>query len=62
VLLNGMRFEVIGSIPHLGRGDNTWLNMRGYIPVPGDGHELPDQGRKPPELHFLRRISAAHDR
>ena len=32
VLLNGMRFEVIGSMPHLGRGDNTWLNMRGYIP------------------------------
>ena len=32
VLLNGLRFEVIGSMPHLGRGDNTWLNMRGYIP------------------------------
>jgi putative ABC transport system permease protein len=32
ILLNGMRFEVIGSMPHLGRGDNTWLNMRGYIP------------------------------
>ncbi len=32
VLLNGIRFEVIGSMPHLGRGDNTWLNMRGYIP------------------------------
>jgi putative ABC transport system permease protein len=34
VLLNGLRFEVIGSMPHLGRGDNTWLNMRGYIPFP----------------------------
>jgi len=34
VLLNGIRFEVIGSMPHLGRGDNTWLNMRGYIPFP----------------------------
>jgi len=34
VLLNGIRFEVIGSLPHLGRGDNTWLNMRGYIPFP----------------------------
>ena len=32
VLINGLRFEVIGSTPHLGRGDNTWLNMRGYIP------------------------------
>ena len=32
VLLNGVRFEVVGSMPHLGRGDNNWLNMRGYIP------------------------------
>lgn len=32
VLLNGIRFEVVGSMPHLGRGDNNWLNMRGYIP------------------------------
>jgi putative ABC transport system permease protein len=32
VLINGMRFEVIGSMPHLGHGDNNWLNMRGYIP------------------------------
>src|SRR5450432_2186674 len=33
VLLNGIRFEVVGSMPHLGHGDNTWLNMRGYIPL-----------------------------
>jgi putative ABC transport system permease protein len=32
VLVNGIRFEVIGTTPHLGRGENTWLNMRGYIP------------------------------
>jgi putative ABC transport system permease protein len=32
ILLNGLRFEVVGSLPHLGRGENTWLNMRGYIP------------------------------
>jgi putative ABC transport system permease protein len=32
ILLNGLRFEVVGTLPHLGRGDNTWLNMRGYIP------------------------------
>ena len=34
ILINGLRFEVIGSMPHLGRGDNMWLNMRGYIPFP----------------------------
>jgi putative ABC transport system permease protein len=48
VLLNGIRFEVIGTMPHLGRGDNTWLNMRGYIPfqvmatyfpLKGENHE-----------------------
>ncbi len=48
VLLNGIRFEVVGSIPHLGRGDNNWLNMRGYVPfqvmatyfpVKGENHE-----------------------
>jgi putative ABC transport system permease protein len=48
VLLNGIRFEVVGSTPHLGRGDNNWLNMRGYIPfqvmatsfpVKGENHE-----------------------
>jgi putative ABC transport system permease protein len=32
VILNGIRFEVVGSMPHLGRGDDNWLNMRGYIP------------------------------
>ena len=26
ILLNGIRFEVVGSMPHLGRGDNMWLN------------------------------------
>jgi putative ABC transport system permease protein len=32
ILLNGIRFEVVGSMLHLGRGDNMWLNLRGYIP------------------------------
>lgn len=48
ILLNGIRFEVVGSMPHLGRGDNTWLNMRGYIafqvmaanfPIKGENHQ-----------------------
>src|SRR3984957_14103676 len=44
VLLNGMRFEVIGSMPHLGRGNNTWLNMRGYIPFPVMAAYFPIKG------------------
>jgi putative ABC transport system permease protein len=44
VLINGLRFEVIGSMPHLGRGDNTWLNMRGYIPFPVMATNFPLKG------------------
>src|SRR5258708_11790742 len=44
VLLNGLRFEVIGSMPHLGRGDNTWLNMRSYIPCSGMAATFPVNG------------------
>ncbi len=32
ILLNGTRFEVIGSVKRVGRGDNNSTNMRGYIP------------------------------
>jgi putative ABC transport system permease protein len=32
LLINSMNFQVVGTLPHLGRGDNLWLNMRGYIP------------------------------
>ena len=32
VLINGLSFEVVGTMPHLGRGDNMWLNNRAYIP------------------------------
>jgi len=44
ILINGLRFEVIGSMPHLGRGDNTWLNMRGYIPFPVMAENFPIKG------------------
>jgi putative ABC transport system permease protein len=44
VLLNGIRFEVVGSMPHLGRGDNMWLNMRGYIPYEVMATNFPIKG------------------
>jgi putative ABC transport system permease protein len=44
VLLNGIRFEVVGSMPHLGRGDNNWLNMRGYIPFQVMAANFPIKG------------------
>jgi len=48
VLLNGLRFEVIGVLEHIGRGNDTWLNIRSYIPfqvmatyfpLKGENHE-----------------------
>ena len=44
VLINGERFEVVGSMPHLGRGDNMWLNMRGYIPFQVMATDFPIKG------------------
>jgi putative ABC transport system permease protein len=44
ILLNGIRFEVVGSTPHLGRGDNMWLNMRGYIPFQVMATNFPIKG------------------
>ncbi|HKW17504.1 MAG TPA: ABC transporter permease [Terriglobales bacterium] len=44
VLINGLRFEVVGSVQHLGRGDNMWLNMRGYIPFPVMQANFPIKG------------------
>jgi putative ABC transport system permease protein len=44
ILLNGVRFEVVGTMPHLGRGDNMWLNMRGYIPFQVMGESFPLKG------------------
>ncbi len=32
VLLNGIRFQVVGTVERVGRGDNNFTNMRGYVP------------------------------
>ncbi len=32
ILLNGVRFEVVGTVKRVGRGDDNSTNMRGYIP------------------------------
>jgi putative ABC transport system permease protein len=44
VLINGLRFQVIGDMPHIGRGDNTWLNMRCYVPFPVMAEAFPIKG------------------
>ncbi|MGC1453534.1 MAG: ABC transporter permease [Candidatus Sulfotelmatobacter sp.] len=64
ILLNGVRFEVIGTMPHVGRGDNTWLNMRGYIPFPVMATEFPLKGENHQNsisfIEYQPRVTAEH--
>jgi len=64
VLLNGIRFEVIGSMPHLGRGDNNWLNMRGYIPFEVMAVAFPIKGENRQNsisfIEYQPRVTAEH--
>src|SRR5436309_8751269 len=64
VLLNGLRFEVVGSMPHLGRGDNLWLNMRGYIPFQVMATNFPLKGVNHQNsisfIEYQPRITAEH--
>ena len=68
ILLNDIRFEVIGTVKRIGRGDENMTNMRGYIPfqtmatffpLKGENHEnsislINYQPRVPAE-HMLAR-------
>jgi putative ABC transport system permease protein len=64
VLLNGIRFEVVGSMPHLGRGDNMWLNMRGYIPYQVMATNFPIKGENHQNsisfVEYQPRVTAEH--
>jgi putative ABC transport system permease protein len=64
ILINGIRFEVIGSMPHLGRGDNTWLNMRGYIPFTVMAENFPLKGQNRQNsisyIEYQPRVTAEH--
>jgi putative ABC transport system permease protein len=64
VLVNGLRFEVIGSMPHLGHGDNNWLNMRGYIPFQVMATNFPLKGENHENsisfIEYQPRVTAEH--
>jgi putative ABC transport system permease protein len=64
VLVNGLRFEVVGAMPHLGRGDNMWLNMRGYIPYQVMAANFPLKGENHQNsisfIEYQPRVTAAH--
>jgi putative ABC transport system permease protein len=64
VLLNGIRFEVVGSVPHIGHGDNMWLNMRGYIPFSVMATLFPIKGENHQNsisyIEYQPRVTAEH--
>jgi putative ABC transport system permease protein len=64
VLLNGIRFEVVGAMPHLGHGDNMWLNMRGYIPFEVMATNFPLKGENHQNsisfIEYQPRVTAEH--
>jgi putative ABC transport system permease protein len=64
VLINGLRFEVVGAMPHLGRGDNMWLNMRGYIPYQVMSANFPLKGENHEKsisfIEYQPRVTAEH--
>lgn len=64
ILLNGIQFEVVGTMPHLGRGDNQWLNMRGYIPFQVMAANFPLKGENHENsisfIEYQPRVTAEH--
>jgi len=64
IRLNGMSFEVIGTIVRVGRGDNNSTNMRGYIPYQVMSAFFPLTGESERHalsfLNFQPRTAAAH--
>jgi putative ABC transport system permease protein len=46
IVLNGIRFEVIGTLRRVGRGDNNSTNARGYIPYQVMAEYFPLKGEQ----------------
>ncbi len=46
IVLNGVRFEVIGTLKRVGRGDNNSTNARGYIPYQVMSEYFPLKGEQ----------------
>jgi putative ABC transport system permease protein len=64
VLLNGVRFEVIGSLEHVGRGNDTWLNIRSYVPFQVMAARFPVKGENHENsisyINYQPRVTAEH--
>src|SRR2546423_7959175 len=64
VLLNGVRFEVIGTLKRIGRGDENLTNMRGYIPFQVMATYFPLKGENHQNsislINYQPRVPAEH--
>jgi putative ABC transport system permease protein len=65
IVLNGIRFEVIGTLRRVGRGDNNSTNARGYIPYQVMAEYFPIKGeQKKGTVSFINyqpRVRAEHE-
>ncbi len=64
ILLNGYRFEIIGTLKRVGRGDDNSTNMRAYIPFQVMRSDFPIKGEKAYDaitaLNFQPRVADEH--
>lgn len=64
ILLNGVRFEVIGTVQRVGRGDNNSTNMRAYIPYQVMNMYFPLKGENEKNaisfINYQPRLPAEH--
>jgi putative ABC transport system permease protein len=64
ILLNGHRFEVIGSLKRVGRGDDNSTNTRAYIPFQVMRSDFPIQGEPAfdaiSSINFQPRVADEH--
>src|SRR5258708_5800131 len=64
ILLNGHRFEVIGALKRVGRGDDNSTNTRAYIPFQVMRSDFPVKGEEAYDaisfLNYQPRVAAEH--
>src|SRR6266481_675724 len=64
IVLNGVRFEVIGTLKRVGRGDNNSTNARGYIPYQVMAEYFPRKGEQEKEavsfINYQPRVRSEH--
>jgi putative ABC transport system permease protein len=64
IVLNGVRFEVIGTLKRVGRGDNNSTNARGYIPYQVMAEYFPRKGEQEKDavsfINYQPRLRSEH--